>query len=866
MAPEQARNAWFREGPATDLYAVGVTAWVLATGRLPPLTSGSLPPLVPTFPLPAELEGWILRCTEPDPRDRYGAAADALYALPEATVPAEAEAPMAVVGSLLDLGGGATWAPSIDAPVREPAPLSHPPPLGDDVPDAPTGSSHGLGAAPLRVLALRGREPERARLWEELRAVTVGEVRVVVLRGGAGTGKSRLARWVCEQAAEQGAAWPVRVRHGEGAGALDQALTDLLRLRDAPPEREGERIAALVPDCASDVRALRSGTLPTGQRHEVFRAAFAERAGRPVVVWLDDAHEDPEAAAFARRWQVVGGPPSLLVLTVRDDQLADRPEVAARLDELVATTLHLAPLDDATQAELVRQIAPCAPDVVAQIVRQSRGNPLFVVQVVLDWITHGELDPTDEGFAPRSGEGAVPDDLHGVWRRRVEGLLGDEALRRPLLVAAALGREVVLEEWEAACTALGAAGSRLVDSLVAEGLASLEVEPPRLVLAHGLLREALLPLVTPDIHRACAAALLHPSVADRGAWHLHAAGDVDDALRTSDVAVLWWGSRDMSRFRALLARMEGWTELLPEGDERRIEPKLQLARLLYLDGDPSLAAQIHQIRGFTSRWPHSDRVARIHLQLEAMLATLEGRTDEVPALLERALDHCALGKERQRVLGDLLVHHAQRGHYRCAMEAGERVLRVPDGDPTVTTWVLLNLAVAHLSTGGYAEAEELLAKAERSLPATDSPLQRAQLHSTRGALALERGDLAAARRCYEVAVSEWSAIGVNAHAASALELISVLAGEKPATATRIFADDSPHSVMVGVLRAAELRDWAEVERLAGRPCVLPSLLEARIWRQAAERAREAGASTAEAAAGRYADTIDALCGPTPPRP
>lgn len=80
----------------------------------------------------------------------------------------------------------------------------------------------GLGLYGLRQIPLVDRDNERDLVWETLQAVHEGGgARVVVIRGPAGIGKTRLAEWLVERAAEVGAAVAMRAGHGPGGGPLD---------------------------------------------------------------------------------------------------------------------------------------------------------------------------------------------------------------------------------------------------------------------------------------------------------------------------------------------------------------------------------------------------------------------------------------------------------------------------------------------------------------------------------------------------------------------------------------------------------------------------------------------------------------------
>lgn len=104
MAPEQFDASWRDYGPWTDLYALGCLTFLYATGRPPfvadhPMSLAvshlrkSVPRFIPKHAMPRELEAWVLRLLEKDPRDRFRVAADAAWALRQMRAPRVASEP-----------------------------------------------------------------------------------------------------------------------------------------------------------------------------------------------------------------------------------------------------------------------------------------------------------------------------------------------------------------------------------------------------------------------------------------------------------------------------------------------------------------------------------------------------------------------------------------------------------------------------------------------------------------------------------------------------------------------------------------------------------------------------------------------------
>ncbi|MCB9685586.1 MAG: AAA family ATPase [Alphaproteobacteria bacterium] len=877
MAPEQSRGWWWAEGPWTDLYALGLLAWTVASGRSAFSAetvqvwrqiqdSRDLPPLRPRYPVPAGFEGWIRTCAARDPAERFRMAADARRVLSALDDPNTA--PMArVVGSLLD-DGTATWTPSLDGPEADDGPTTFteevlrpsvagvalpavaPHPMRRQIHGAPT-------LAPLRVVSLVGRTTERQALWGLLRGALSGGVRAAVIEGAGGVGKSHLARWVTEHAAELGAAWPIRIRARiDGSGGLEDALEDLLHLRDATDDDETRRrIEALVPAHAADALALWRGEIPPERRSAVLRSVMAERAGRPILLWVDDAHADPQAVRFVKDWVDAAGPPALLVLTVRSDRRAEDPLADELLGSLGEHRLALPPLDDVEQAEVVRQILPCAADLVEDLVGRTHGHPLLAVHLLLGWIRAGELVRTPAGWT-RVADGETAS-LESLWRDQAQRVAPRPEERTALQVALALGLEAPLSDWSAVCLRLGIEPPRsLLPRLVAEGMARIDRENDRLVFVHASLRDTLATDLPAPIHAACAEHLQpRDAAADRCAWHHHRAGDVaravDAMLRSAD----WWGYRDLLRQERALDIALEWARELPADDERQMRARVQRARIAYLRDDH---ARVEQDAAVVMSWArtHGNRqYLRIAHHLRGLAANLSRDRERALVWFQRALAFTDTPQARQRILGEVASVQLNLGRFRDCLASVEEALALEDFDAQTRVWIALYGVAALVELGRADEAAEQLAVQEAAAGALGSRLQLAQLEAVRASLLVEQGDLEGADAAVQRSLEHWTASGLTAPNTRLLgRLVALWLGRDPDLQPLPGVDlGNGLFRLLEAERAALEGRWQDLLELAtGADDLVPSRMEARGWWHAARLAADAGEDDAAEAAGACA--------------
>ena len=364
----------------------------------------------------------------------------------------------------------------------------------------------GLGAVPLV-----GRTAELGLLHDAWQAAAAGRRGLVLVRGGAGVGKTRLVAEVADLARRRGAVvarsqcfgTPGRLALAPVADWVRNPAIQSAAARLDPAWRA--EVARLLPAGGYGGPGTGSRAMADAwQRHRFFeglaRALIA--VGRPLLLVLDNMQWcDHETLAFTTLFLGLARDARLLVAgTIRDDDLGQEPELAGWTARMRAsgllTELSLSPLEPSGTAQLAREVSgqPLGEADASLLYAATGGFPLYVIEAV-----RGTVDlhrtPLPAG------------DVAAVLRKRLEQTTAPA--REVASLAAAVGTNFTL--------GLLTEASDLDPDTVVEAVD--ELWRRRIVqefrdgydFSHDMLREAAYELLSPPrrwlVHRRIAQAL-----------------------------------------------------------------------------------------------------------------------------------------------------------------------------------------------------------------------------------------------------------------------------------------------------------------------------------------------------------------------
>ena len=840
MAPEQFDASWRDHGPFTDLYEIGIVAYEMAMGA-PPFRANATAgwaqhhrstPLPRLEALgedyPSGFAEWIRTMAAKSPADRFQNAADAAAALlaldrltmeTAATDAARSVAPDTGAAWLAQQRSGSDRAAeaSVNLPLMRAAVQASARTIGIDAlePERPALLT-GVGAAiaAIRQPRLSGRAVERRLLADALqRLLAGGGVEIFALEGAAGVGKSRLAEWLCEHAAEFGLAAPLRADHdrlGAPWNRLGRMMSDAYRcdrLKRAELLARTERL--LVAEGVSDPTEWRAAAelmaegqadaSPTGdlplitfagseERFIVFGRFLLRRSQqRPVIVWLDDAHDGLNALQFADFFRAAHPTAAVLFLmTIREDLLpmheAER-EVADRLVPPASPNrCNLGPLSQDDQREMLERNVGLSVALATAVMQRTAGNPLFAMQLLGAWVQRDELSPSRDGLILSEGAGlALPNNLHALWDERLSRCLRPFAPERAdfLCLAAMLGHAIEHRILHALCEQCGlVCDKEVLDALLAAGL--LRQSEGLLSFSHPLLRDRLeLAARSHPQWRAwngaCATVTqthfngrAYATLA-RAAQFLAQAGCIDeaitryaeaadDALSTGETLVV----PELLRERARLLREAG----VPDDDPRLVEEMLIRADAFRIQWDFHSAAEWAERGLQATSMPDAAHLRGRALLLMSHVQRQLGDTAAASQYAQQALRACQRAGDGPRTARSFLaiaIFHRMRGAIAEALGNYERARAIflDLGDQAGVARCLLGLGHLHRAQRNFRRSEETYTEAMATFCDLGIRNELAQCYNGLAEVARYRGDYELARQHYLEALEIQTSIGVK---------------------------------------------------------------------------------------------------------
>ena len=473
---------------------------------------------------------------------------------------------------------------------------------------------------------LYGRDAELEALDVALDAAARGARRLVLLRGEAGIGKTRLLATLSERAVAQ------RFVVLEGRAS------------------ELERDVPFVPvlDALGPVATERLGI----ERWRVHRALASRlgsiAGGRPVLLVVDDVHwADPATLEFLEH--LVRRPPAaslVVALGLRACAAADRLVAAQRASQAVdLLVLDVAPLERDAAEALLGEVP--AGDERDRLFAASGGNPLFLRELA------------------RDGRFAVPGGIVAAVRAEVAAL--PEDAQRLIVAAAIAGDPFELDLAAGIANLESSAALVALDALERAELvrAVVDGEARRFAFRHPVVRSAIYAGLGSGARLGGHAAAARVLAATGGAVpirahhlaHAAATGDVEAA------AVLRAAAAEVRASAPGVAA--DWLRAARRADPGGADHG-ELIETLVEAGRLESALAIADEAGTVT-----PRMAVAAASVERLL----GRHDAARRRLRRALDAAPPAEDAARVCADLAIAAYQRGEYvemrRWAQQAGD---------------------------------------------------------------------------------------------------------------------------------------------------------------------------------------------------
>lgn len=609
------------------------------------------------------------------------------------------------------------------------------------------------------------------QLWAKTQQ---GQGQVVFIQGATGLGSTRLVQELADRAGEATLLLG-QCQQVEGSLAYQPFLNAFRTyFASTPADLAAQQVGQVLNEAAQfipELHHLLLNILPNPQSPTPSLAQCLQRATaeRPWLLILDDLDWADQASLqlldyLARHC----GEMALMIVGTYDQDIADNKPLAELLNHLKChlsyTSISLNPLSESEVGELLDSIwsPPIPTDLVTTLHRRTRGNPLFITEVVKGLMDEGAVSWRNEAwhFAPVA-EANLPQRIREATLRRIRRL--SKTTQNLLQQAAVLGytfnfadlREVSeWGEWEILEGLDTALERQLIQDVAAEGIFRFNhlriqqvlyenMSSLKQRLLHREIGEALEQRHSLESERMAALLAYHFFQAKEPAkglpYSIQAAAQAS-TLYASHNALIWYtqaldaldqlGQNELTqpqRFELLLAREQIYNNL----DERPAQA-VDLAALQTLAqdlNDPARQAMVH-IR--QARYERAlNQLTQAMTEVQAAL--IAARQADNPALEGESLLHLAYILARQNQL------ELARAHIDDAYEILDQV-----GNPRLKAEGFNGLGDIYKLLKDYVQAENYYQQGLALNRSAGNRYGEAVSLSNLGSLCLEQQDYARA--------------------------------------------------------------------------------------------------------------------------
>ncbi len=420
--------------------------------------------------------------------------------------------------------------------------------------------------------AFAGREAELSTFRAAIDRALTGHGSVVMLAGGPGVGKSRLAMEMAEYASRVGFRYLVGHCYERDELVPFLPFAEIIEgnLAEAPGlddfrRRMGENAAELAQIAPSLRRVFpdipQPMELPPAQKRRHLFQSVSDTMGRSArtrshLYIVEDLHwaDESTLALLIHLANRVAHLPVVIIGTYRDGYSENNPALARTLEELIRMgirPLKLGSLSKDDTAQMLRELSQrqdVPESLVSLIFEESQGYPFFVEEVYRHLIEEGKVFDAAGQFRMdiEIAENEVPENVRLIIGRRLERL--DRNEKRALTAAAVIGRNFSFKLLTAICQIEADELLTIVEKAQQMGiiLASSQAPEKPFTFSHELVRQTLLAGISAPrrqhLHAGVADAIarLHPeAVYERAgdiADHLIKAGSFADGNRARQLA------------------------------------------------------------------------------------------------------------------------------------------------------------------------------------------------------------------------------------------------------------------------------------------------------------------------------------------